>query len=176
MKRLSLLAVMLFAAGCHSDLENASSNMRKGDAFFATKEYDAAEYYYEKIPAESPWFAQAHAKLDSIAAFRRYWSKTAASPEDMKMITLGDHSASMMNAKMKPLHSFVITNNTDRTLRSVTVEFTYYDIDQRCVGTLTCDVDAPVPPKKNGVFNRVEPGTLTHTFYKSKARLVGAEF
>jgi hypothetical protein len=176
MKQLIAAALFLVLAGCQNNLENASANMKKGDSFYEAKEYDVAEYYYEKIPEESPLFVQARMKLDSISAFRKYWSTTTVSPEDMKNIMLGDHSASMMKATMKPLHSFVIINNTPRTLSSVTIEFTYYDIEHNVVGKLTCDVDAPVPSKNKGVFNRVEPGTLKKLFMKSDAKLIGAEY
>ncbi|HLP15648.1 MAG TPA: hypothetical protein VK470_05285 [Bacteroidota bacterium] len=176
MKRLAVIAILLIMGGCHNSLENATYNMKKGDAFYETKEYDVAEYYYDKIPEESPLYAQARAKLDSIASFRKYWSVRTVSEEDLKKIVLADHSASMNKSTMKPLHSFVIINNTSRTLSSITVEFTYFDMNYHEVGKLTCDVDAPVGPKKKGVFNRVEPGTLTHTFHKSEAKLVGAQY
>lgn len=176
MRMLFVALGVLVLAGCQNTLDNAQGNLNKGNAFFAAKEYDVAEYYYDKIPEESPFYAQARMKLDSIAAFRRYWSTTTVPPEDMKNIILSDHSASMMKATMKPLHSFVIMNNTPRTLSSVTVEFTYYDMENRMVGKLTCDVDAPVPSMKKGVFNRVEPGTLKNQFMRSEAKLVGAEY
>ncbi|MGE5314435.1 MAG: hypothetical protein ACM3Q4_07060 [Acidobacteriota bacterium] len=150
--------------------------MKKGDSFFATKDYDVAEYYYQKIPEESPLYSQARAMLDSIAAYRTYWSTKDVPESEMKNIILGDHSASMLGPSMKPLHSFVIINNTPRTLSSVKVEFTYYNESGAEVGKLTCDVDAPVPSKKKGVFNRVEPGQLKKGFYKSSARLVGAQY
>ena len=43
--QLYLLLGAMLIAGCQSSLENSPVNMKKGDAFYASKEYDAAEYY-----------------------------------------------------------------------------------------------------------------------------------
>jgi hypothetical protein len=176
MKMYALCILLVLIAGCQNGFENAPVNMRKGDAFYAAKEYDMAAYYYGKVPEESPLFPQAKSKLDSIGLYKKYWAITTVTPEDLKKISLIDHSASMNLSTMKPLHSFIILNNTPRSLSSITVEFTYYDFNHVEVGKLICNVDAPVPTMKKGVFNRVEPGILKTTFAKSTATLVGAEY
>jgi hypothetical protein len=177
MKKVFILCVLLVAAaGCQNEQENAPANMKKGNSFYEVKEYDVAQYYYEKIPPESPLYPDAKNKLDSIAIFKKYWAITKVTDEDMKKIDLIDHSGSMNLSSMKPLHSFVILNNTERTLSIVTVEFTYYDFEHNVVGKLTCDVDAPVPSMKKGVFSRVEPGILKSAFARSTVKLVGAQY
>jgi uncharacterized protein YcfL len=174
--QLYLLLGAMLIAGCQSSLENSPVNMKKGDAFYASKEYDAAEYYYQKIPKESPLFMQAKVKLDSIALFKKYWTITTVPPEDLTKIALMDHSASMNMSTMKPLHSFVIANNTQRTLSAVTIRFTYYDDTQTEVAQIVSIVDANVQPMKRGVFSRVEPGILTTVFAKSTATVVAAQY
>jgi hypothetical protein len=176
MKIYAYCLLFLAAAGCQSNFENAPSNMKKGDSFYASKEYDVAEYYYQKIPEESPLYAEAKAKLDSIATFKKYYAITTVTEQDLKNIDLMDHSFSMNLSTMKPLHSFVILNKTPRSLSSITVEFTYYDMNHNTVGQLVCDVDAPVPSMKKGVFSRVEPGVLQSVFAKSSVKLVGAQY
>jgi len=171
-----LCLLFVFAAGCQNTEETAPSNMKKGNDFYDMKEYDVAEYYYEKIPQESPLYPDARARLDSIVIFKQYWAITKVTDEDMKLIDLTDHSGSMNLSSMKPLHSFVIINNTKRTLSMITVQFTYYDYEAKKVAELTCNVDAPVPSKKKGVFSRVEPGILKTTFSRSTAKLIGAEY
>ncbi len=168
--------LLVFTAGCQNTEESAPANMKKGNDFYGMKEYDVAEYYYEKIPPESPLYPDAKVKLDSIAVFKQYWAITKVTDADLKLINLSDHSGSMNLSAMKPLHSFVIINNTKRTLSMITVEFTYYDHEANQVAQLTCTVDAPVPSKKKGVFSRVEPGVLKTSFSRSTAKLVGAEY
>ncbi len=173
---IGFLCALMLCAGCQSNIENATVNMKKGDTFYASKEYDAAEYYYQKIPEESPLYAQAKVKLDSIAIFKQYWAITTVTPEDLKKLSLIDHSASMNISTMKPLHSFIVINNMQRSLSAVTVQFTYFDARHTEVAQLVYDVDAPVAAMKRGVFNRVEPGILKTVFSTSSAKVIAAKY
>jgi len=69
----TLLILLLLAAGCIDTEENASANLKKGDDFFAKNEYEVAEYYYERIPEESPFYAKAQVKLEEIAKIKKQW-------------------------------------------------------------------------------------------------------
>jgi hypothetical protein len=175
-KFIACFTLLLVLTGCQNKYENAPVNMKKGNSFYDAREYDVAQYYYQKIPEESPLYLEAKAKLDSIAIFKKYYAIPTATEEDLKKIILIDHSFSMNLSTMKPLHAFVVLNNTQRTLTSITVEFTYFDFDHNAVAQLVCDVDAPVPSMKKGVFSRVEPGVLKTTFVKATAKLIGAQY
>lgn len=174
--KMCILLFMTAIMGCEISLENASWNMKKGDSFYASKEYDVAEYYYGKIPEESPLYKQAKNKIDSIAIIRKYWAITIVTPEDMVKIAIMDHSAKMNVSTMNPLHSFVIVNGTLRTLSMISVECTYFDANGTEIERLVCDLKASVPSMKKGVFGRVEPGTLKVSFARSTIKLVGAKY
>jgi len=60
-----VLVLILLVFGCSDLGDQASANLKKGDEFFAKNEYEVAEYYYDKIPEESPFYRQARKKLNT---------------------------------------------------------------------------------------------------------------
>ncbi|MBW7887933.1 MAG: hypothetical protein H3C35_06185 [Bacteroidetes bacterium] len=66
MKKLFLCVILLVAAGCEDLDEDAPINFKKGIEFYKKGEYEIAEYYFDKIPEESPLYNSAQKRLQKI--------------------------------------------------------------------------------------------------------------
>ena len=58
-----LLFLILLLAGCGESVEDAPINLQKGNDFYIRGQYEVAEYYFEKIPEDSPLYPEAQEKL-----------------------------------------------------------------------------------------------------------------
>lgn len=175
MKRL-VLFILLAMIGCTDSEENAAANLKKGNDFYNKKEYEVAEYYFERIPESSPLYKEAEKKLEAIAAIKKQWIEKEVSPADLANIVIIDHTYQLDNVTRIPTHRLSIVNNTDRILQSITVEFTYFNKDNKEVGKLVANVRTPMYEHTQDVFKGIEPGALTVDFVRSEAKIVKARF
>lgn len=166
----------IFLLGCSGTEENASANLKKGDDFFAKKEYEVAEYYYEKIPEESPIYIQAQKKLEEIAAVKKQWADKEVKVGDLTKIIVLDHTYQTDNVSQVPIHRLSLVNNTDRFIETITVEFTYFDKSGKEITKLTAEVNTPMYQNTQDVFKGISPGMVNEEYAKSTAKIISARF
>lgn len=175
MKQIVLL-VLVTLMGCSNSEENATINLQKGDEFFSKQEYEVAEYYYEKIPDDSPVYRQAEKKLQEIARIKKQWvEKTVPSSELAKIVIL-EHTYQVDNVSRIPSHRLSLVNNTDRIVEYIVVEFTYYDKNDKVITTLTTEKRTPMFQHTQDVFKGIEPGFVPEEFARATAKIVNARF
>lgn len=175
MKKFIVL-VCLVAAGCGGSLEDAQSNFQKGNEFFDHQEYDVAEYYYDKIPEESPLYQEAAKKLDQIESIRKDLADKEVSQADLSNISIIDQSNHMDLVSNKPFHRIVFVNHTSKTLKSVTFEFVYIDKNGSEVDKLTKEVKILVSPNETKEIKGIEPGVITKIFNTAQVNIVAASY
>ncbi len=171
-----VLVLMLLVFGCSDLGDQASANLKKGDEFFAKNEYEVAEYYYDKIPEESPFYRQARKKLNTIASVKEKWKVVAGDTVEISKVVIIENTYKVDNVSRLPIHTVTIANNTRKTLESVIIEFIYYDEAGSVVTTLVGNVKASVEPKSQNVFDNISPGTLQERFVNCEARIINAHF
>ncbi len=171
-----VLVLMLLVFGCSDLGDQASANLKKGDEFFAKNEYEVAEYYYDKIPEESPFYRQARKKLNTIASIKEKWKVVAGDTVEISKVVIIENTYKVDNVSRLPIHTVTIANNTRKTLESVIIEFIYYDEAGSVVTTLVGNVKASVEPKSQNVFDNISPGTLQERFVNCEARIINAHF
>ena len=176
MKRFSIVFLLLFAAGCDNSADRAPANMKKGDDYLASKDYEIAQYYYEKIPEESPLFKEAQTKLQQIDDAERALLPKTPGAEESQKVTIFDQSITSNAGGVAPIHSVELNNESTHRLVSVVLEFTYYDASGNVVGVKQCTISSPMTGKTQDTFNGIAPGTLDMPCATSKARVVSAVF
>ena len=172
----TLLILLLLAAGCIDTEENASANLKKGDDFFAKNEYEVAEYYYERIPEESPFYAKAQVKLEEIAKIKKQWVEKEVSASDIAKINIIEHTYNWDNMTRVPVHRLSMVNNTDRILEYITVQFDYYDKDNNLITRFTVETRTPMLQNTQNAFNNIGTGVMKRDFARSTATIIEARF
>ena len=175
MARMAAVIFLVVLIGCGGSLEDAPMNFQNGNEFYNRGQYEVAEYYYEKIPEESPLYPEAKKKLDAITEIKKDWVNKEISSSDIEKVVIVDNKAQIDNTTHIPSHRLVIANNTSRELESVAIRFTYYDAEGDRVGQLTTVVKTPLEPHSQKVFGGVKPGIMTHAFSSSDAEIVSAK-
>lgn len=171
----SIIAVLMLA-GCDNTSEQAPGNLKKGDQYFEAKEYEVAEYYYEKIPQDSPQFKEAQAKLQKIAEIQKSKLPTISAADESRKVSVFDQSITSNTLGKMPIHSVSLNNESSHKLASVEFEFTYYDAGGNLIATKKCRVKTPIPARSQETFGEISPGVLEETFTSSKVRILSADF
>jgi hypothetical protein len=171
-----MMVLLFLLAGCVGTEENASENLQKGDDFFAKKEYEVAEYYYERVPEESPFYAKARMRLNEIAGIKRHWVEKDVSATELAKIIIVDNVFSVDNITRIPKHRISLVNNTSRMLENIEVEFSYFDRSGTYITSMTVEVRTPLLQKSQGEFTNIEAGVVTSEIGRSDARIVNARF
>ena len=172
----TILFILLAFSGCMDTEENASLNLKKGDSFFEKKEYEVAEYYYERIPEDSPLYTKAKRKLDEIALIKKHWVEKEVPADDVPKITILNHNVGMDNVRHIPSHTLELFNNLSREVKYITAEFTYADANGTIVGKLKTEVKISLYPNTRGSFSAIEPGYVAKAFSSSSAKIISARF
>ena len=168
------LVVLLF--GCSDPGDQPGTNLKKGDEFFAKNEYEVAEYYYDQIPEDSPFFRQAQKKLNAIAVVKAKWKVVESDSTEISQVVLVENKYKADNVSRVPIHSITIANNSKKKLESVNIEFTYFNQEGTVIATLLGDVKTPVDPESKNIFDNVSPGILQERFVNCEARIINAHF
>ena len=176
MKKILFIILLACTIGCEQSDEDASSNLKKGDSFFEKKEYEVAEYYYEKIPEESPMYAKAKKKLDAIAVIKKQWTEHSVPQIDLNKIVIVEHTFTVDNISLLPVHRLSLVNNTNRTLESIDVEFSYLDKNGKILEKLVCEVKTGMYTNTQDVFKGIKPGVVREAFATSEAKILSAKF
>ncbi|MBI2427245.1 MAG: hypothetical protein HYV29_00330 [Ignavibacteriales bacterium] len=175
MKQL-IFFILIALIGCADTDENAAANLKKGNDFFEKKEYEVAEYYFERIPETSPLHKEAVKKLDVIAKIKRQWVEKEVSPADLSKIIILEHTFQVDNVARIPSHRLSLVNNTDRILQSIEVEFTYFDKSNKEIMKLVGEVRTPMFQNTQDVFKGIEPGYVQEEFATATAKIIKARF
>jgi uncharacterized protein YcfL len=176
MMKKSVILICVLIIGCGGSLEDAQSNFQKGNEFFDHQEYDVAEYYYEKVPQDSPLYQEAAKKIDEIENIRRELADNEVSKADLSNISILDQSNHMDIVSNKPFHRILFVNHTAKTLKSVTFEFVYLDKDGNEVDKLTKEVKIRVNPNETKEIKGIEPGTVTKIFNTAQVAIIGGTY
>jgi hypothetical protein len=176
MKRILVVAVLLIFAGCDNSIERAPVNLKKGDTYFASKDYEVAQYYYEKVPEESPLFKEAQLKLQEISSIEAGMIPKAPGAEEVQKLSIFDQSMTSNAGGMYPIHSITLNNESTHRLVSVVFEFTYFDASGEVVTAKQVKVSTPMSAKTQDTFTGIAPGKLDLACATSKVKIVSAEF
>jgi hypothetical protein len=171
----SIIAVAMLI-GCDSTSEQAPGNLKKGDQYFEAREYEVAEYYYQKIPGDSPQFKEAQAKLQKIAEIQKSKLPTISAADETRKVSVFDQSITSNTLGKMPVHSVSLNNESSFKLASIEFEFTYFDAGGNLIAAKRCRVKTPIPARSQETFNGIAPGVLEETFTSSKVRILSAEF
>ena len=175
MKKITVsLLVILF--GCSDPADQAGTNLKKGDEFFDKSEYEVAEYYYEKIPEESPLFIQAQKKLNAIAMVKEQWKVVAGDPIEISNITIVEHKYNTDSSATLPIHSVTLVNRYWKKLKSVDIQFSYYDGSGNIVAKLITEIETNLDSRNQRVYENISPGTVRERFVSCEIKIINADF
>ena len=176
MKYIFSIIVAVLLVGCDRTSELAPNNMKKGDQYFATKEYDVAEYYYEKIPEDSPLYKEAQTKLQQIAEIQKSKLPKVSFEDEARKISVFEQKITSNTLGKMPIHSVTLNNESNYKLASVNLEFTYFDAGGDVIVVKQCKVTTRIPAKSQGTFKGIAPGVLDQSCSSSKVSVISAEF
>jgi hypothetical protein len=176
MKIVMLVVVSILLFGCDNTAEQAPSNLQKGDQYFAAKQYEVAEYYYDKIPEESPLYKEAQLKMEKIDEIEKGALPKISFAEESQKVSIFDQAMTSNSGGTEPVHSVELNNESVYKLVSVVLEFTYLDAEGKVVAVKRCKIDAPMSGKTQETFKGISPGMLESPCTSSKVKVVSAEF
>ena len=166
----------MFLFGCDNTAEQAPTNLQKGDEYFAAKQYEVAEYYYDKIPEESPLYKEAQLKIEKIGEIQQGALPKISVAEESPKVSVFDQTITSNSGGTEPIHSVELNNESTHKLASVVLEFTYFDAARNVVGVKRCMVVTPMIGKTQETFKGIAPGKLESPCVSSKVRVVSVEF
>jgi hypothetical protein len=175
MKKIVFIGLFLLA-GCTADSDTSEKNYKRGNEYFDKKEYEIAEYYYEKVPEGTVFYAQAQKKILQITEIKRVPELTVEEKVDITKITIIGQSFTIDYTGRVPTHRISIVNGTPRHLGSIILEITYLDASEKISGVLTTEVETPMFAKTQDVFKGIKPGIVKEPFTHCKIRITSARF
>ena len=176
MKYILAVIVSVLLLGCDNSADQAPSNLQKGDEYFAAKQYEVAEYYYDKIPEDSPLYKEAQMKIGQIGDIEKGALPKVSSAEESGKVTVFDQSITSNPGGTAPVHSVELNNESEHKLASVVLEFTYLDATGSVVAVKQYRVATPMARKTQDTFTGIAPGNLESQCTSCKVRVVSAEF
>jgi hypothetical protein len=168
------LAVAFF--GCDNTPEQAPANLQKGDEYFAAQQYEVAEYYYDKIPEDSPLYKEAQLKIDKINEIQKVSLPKISVAEESQKVSVFDQTMTSNSGGTEPVHSVELNNESTHKLVSVVLEFTYYNAGGDVVAVKQLKVSSPMLGKTQETFKEITPGHLESPCASSRVKVVSAEF
>ncbi len=165
LNKIFFLSLLLFF-GCADEMDNAGSNIKKGDTFFAKGEYEIAEYYYNKIPEDSPYYKKAQRKLGELTKLQEEQAlqNTESVTETKEEVTVVKHSYQMNNMGRVPFHAVTFMNTTSNETQIIELEFVYFNDDGKEVARLATMVYAGIPPLGQASVEKISPGMVNEKF------------
>ncbi|MDD8016943.1 MAG: hypothetical protein PHP42_01090 [Bacteroidota bacterium] len=171
-----LLFLSLGVFGCGNTADNAPANIKKGDEFYAKKEYEVAEYYYEKIPDDSPFYLQAQRNIAAIEKIKEQWADRSVPAADLSNIIVTDHSFNKDFTTHIPIHRLLFFNRNKRNIEMVKVTFSYQDGHGSELATITTEIPIRLKGSSQNVAEEIKPGIVSDEFVSTTARIVGARY
>ncbi|MGA7160077.1 MAG: hypothetical protein WBZ48_03690 [Bacteroidota bacterium] len=169
-----ILSILLF--GCDNTVDQAPSNLQKGDEYFASKQYEVAQYYYDKVPEESPLYKEAQLKMQQIDDIQKGALPKISVAEESQKVSIFDQTMTSNAGGTEPVHSVELNNESVHKLVSVVLEFTYFDASGNVVAVKQYRIASPMSGKTQDTFTGITPGSLESPCTSSKVRVVSAEF
>ena len=149
---------------------------KKGTNISRQNSTEVAEYYYDKIPEESPLYKEAQLKIEKIDAIQKgALPKISVAVESQKVSVL-DQTMTSNSEGREPIHSVELNNESTHKLASVVLEFTYFDAAGNIVAVKQCKIATPMIGKTQEMFKGVTPGSLESPCASSKVKVVSVEF
>ncbi len=176
MKFALTVIVSMFLFGCDNTADQAPNNLKKGDEYFAAKQYEVAEYYYDKIPEDSPCYKEAEIKMQQIADIQKGALPKISVVEESQKVTVFDQSMTINAGGTEPVHSVELNNESVHKLASVVLQFTYLDATGNVVAVKQCKIASPMSGKTQETFKGISPGNLESPCVSSKVKVVSVEF
>ncbi|HAP36769.1 MAG TPA: hypothetical protein DCQ28_12840 [Bacteroidetes bacterium] len=175
--RKIVFSILLLVVGCAEPVDQASTNLKKGDEFFAKNEYEVAEYYYDKIPEDSPFFRQAQKKLNVIAAVKEKWKIDVGDTVEISKVTITENKYTTDNDSKSPIHTLTVVNTSWKKLKRVNIEFSYFTEAGIIITRLVVnDVELDLDPNTQKVYENISPGTIYFQFATCEAKIINAYF
>ena len=162
--------------GCDNSVDQAPVNMKKADQYFAERQYEIADYYYEKIPEESPLYKEAQLKIEQIASMEQSALPKGPGADEALKITIFDQSITSNPGGVAPIHTIQLNNESVHKLASVQLEFSYFDAAGNLMGVKRCNVGTPILGKSQETFTGIAPGVLDAQFVTYRVKVISAEF
>ena len=176
MKYVFIVIVSMVLFGCDNTAEQAPSNLQKGDEYFAAKQYEVAQYYYDKIPEESPLYKEAQLKMEQINDIEKGALPKISVEEESQKVSVFDQSMTSNAGGTEPIHSVELNNESVHKLTSVVLEFSYFDATGTVVAVKQYRVATPMDGKTQETFTGIAPGSLESPCTSCKVKVVSAEF
>ena len=176
MKRTLIMLALAVFFGCDTTPELAPNNMKKGDQYLAERDYDVAEYYYEKIPDSSPLYKEAQLKLKQIADIRDSAIPKVSAEAELQKLSVFEQNIIRNDDGKTPIHTVSLNNESTHKLTSVQLEFTYFDAAGNIIGVKRCTVAKAMSAKTQQAFTDIAPGILDVPCASSKVKIISAEF
>jgi hypothetical protein len=176
MKLVPAIIFLMLLFGCDNTAEQAANNLKKGDEYFATKQYEVAEYYYDKIPEESPLYKEAQLKVEKIDDIQKGALPKISAAEESQKVSVFDQTMTSNAGGTHPIHSVELNNESVYKIVSVTLEFTYLDGTGNVVGVKQFKVATLMNGKTQDTFKGISPGDLESPCTSCKVKVVSAEF
>ena len=176
MKLLLTVMFSMLLFGCDNTAEQAPTNLQKGNEYFEAKQYEVAEYYYDKIPEESPLYKEAQLKIEKIGEIQKGARPKISVAEESQRVSVLDQTMTSNSGGTEPIHSVEINNESVHKIASVVLEFTYFDAAGNVVAVKQCKIASPMIGKTQETFKEIAPGTLEAPCVSSKVKVVSVEF
>lgn len=172
MKKICFLLIVIFV-GCSDPDENASSNLRKGDEFYARGEFEIAEYYYDQIPEESVLYKTVLRRRQEMMKKQPAGTESASATGGQKKqegVFITKHSHILQLGRM-PIHTITIKNNTSKRLNILELELVYLDDSGKEVARLQSMVNANADPDEEKELGKIAPGMVSQKFSRVKIEI-----
>ena len=171
MKVLISLLTAVLLIGCMDDSENARANMEKGEQFMKQGEFEVAEYYYERIPEDSPYYRKAMLRLEEIKKRHQAMIEQEASSAGSQEVLIARHSFQVDNMGKVPIHFITIENNSDQAIQMLELEFVYLGFNGKEVATLSQPLAVGIEPESVKEVKGVSPGIVSEPFQKVNIKI-----
>lgn len=176
MKKYVVLFILFAAVGCENLEENAPSNYKKGEEFLRKGEYEIAEYYFDKVPEDSPWYKRTQKRLTEVHRQQDAQAVRAVSSSIKNDVSVIQQSFQVNNFGKVPFHFVTLENATDKTVQMVELEFVYFDSGGREVGRLPSVLNIDIPPNSTKELKNISPGVVNDKFERVSVNILRVLF
>ncbi len=176
MKQIFFFIIALFFISCEQTEQDANENFKKATEFYKQKEYEIAEYYFDKIPEDNPLYSESQRILQEIDNIKLFSSEKLAKPEELRQVKVLNHTFTFNAETMEPKHNIKISSENTRTIRFMVLKFTYYNEVNQPVDQIVVRENLVMYGRVTDTFKDVIPGKVKSKFYSSRVEILSAEF
>ena len=176
---MKLVLTVFFSMFCSDVIilpNKRQATCKKGTNILPQNSTEVAEYYYDKIPEESPLYKEAQLKIEKIDEIQKGALPKISVAEESQKVSMFDQTMTSNSGGTEPIHSVELNNESMHKLASVVLEFTYLDAAGNVVAVKQCKVATPMIGKTQETFKGISPGSLESPCVSSKVKVVSVEF